>query len=390
MPSVTILNHGTFNAEHEDIVISRLGKLLFGTRNKQWMLNTGVGTLGQAKDRHYLPGWNTLGGIFWAKGLDKNVEDAVTFVKGHCQNTVNGAAATLKVNIAGHSRGSMTALKIAVRLREEEETKDCPVNLFLIDPVPGNLGWINAGMYKGIAIDRANVKHAYMILAESERRGAFKPYVDQTFLANEPTHYMDTIPGDHGGINASGAGKHESADVVLHHAVTFLREHGTGFKDTTGVLKNKAELLELYAGIMLKFLRYQKQGGATATSDRKLQVYNRHKKVGIWNKGGLEKNKFDGRSMRGMGTTVEALSGLQVAPEARFFANHDHKLILRDLHGGLCAQIERIEQANAGDRRAELRDEMCDDAAFHARYMAMGLDAREHFARWLNQLGARA
>jgi hypothetical protein len=387
---VTILNQGTWNEENEDIVIARLGLLLAGPRNEWWMLNAGVGTRDQTDNRgNTFHGWNALGGAVWARGIDKNVEDAVTFVKRHCHTSANGAA-NLTVNIAGHSRGSMTALKIAVRLKEEEKTADCPVNLFLIDPVPGNLGWVNAGMYKGIAIDKANVRNAHMILAESERRETFKPYVDQTFLANDPTHYMDTIPGNHGGINALAGNDHEAGDIVLHHAVEFLRGHGSVFEDTTAVSKGKPELLELYAGIMIKFLRYQKQGGAKATDDRKLQVYNHHKKVGFWNKGGLEKNQFDGRSMRGMGTAIPALSGLQVAPEARFFANQDHKHLLRESHGALCAHIERVEQANTPESRAQARDDMYNEPTFPARLFAMGLLGREHFGRWYRQLGGDA
>ena len=388
MATITILNHGTSNASGDDLVITRLKSLMHGVKNGSWRLNTGVGTIAQAMDRHYAPGWNTVGGILWAKGLNKNVEDSVTFVKVHCNHS---GAANVQVNLAGHSRGSMTALKIAHRLQEEAETIGCRVNLFLIDPVPGNLGWVNSGMYKKIAI-AGNVQNAYMILAENERRNAFKPYVDQMFLQDMATHQMDTIPGNHGGINALGAKKHQSADIVLHHAVTFLSEHGTAFTGAGAVTKTDPQLVELYAAIMLQFQEYKHQGrarknlafhvavGGVSKGDRKLQVHNPNKYVGPLNVPNLEKNKFDSTPMLGMQQQVPSLEGL--SKQSRFFANHDHKRVFRVVAPRASRYIEQLE---TNVNRQTLVD-MVFDAQVDREVEGMGASGRSHYLRWKDAL----
>ena len=390
--TITILNHGTMNSSGDDLVISRLKHHMVGLRGGTWMLNTGVGTFAQAMDRKYLPGWNALGGTFWAKGINKNVDDSVAFVKAHC---ARHGAGMVQVNMAGHSRGSMTALKIAHALQTDDDTKGCDVNLFLIDPVPGNLGWVNSGMYKDIAI-AGNVKHAYMILAESERRNAFRPYVDKAFLYDMPTHRMDTVPGNHGGINELDAdGHHESADVVLHHAVKFLFEHGTDFNNGGQALRSTAQLLELYATIMLTFQKYKKQGhasknlmyeliGGVATGDRTVQVHNANKKAGWANVPGLEKNKFDGKAMRGMRQHVPSLAGL--SKESRFFANHDHKTLFRAAFPSASAFIEKLEMG--GD--AQTAGAMVADPVFRSDREKMGDQGRAHLLSWMQYLSGAA
>jgi hypothetical protein len=383
--TITILNHGTMNSNEDNLVIEKLDYLLAptGPKGGNWMANTGVGTSEQAGDRNYLPGWNALGGTFWAKGLNKNVDDGVDFVKKHC--ALHGAN-NMNVNMAGHSRGSMTALKIAHALQEDPDTDGCEVNLFLIDPVPGNLGWINAGMYKNIAI-QGNVKNAYMLLAETERRNAFRAYVDKKFLDALPTHRMDTVPGNHGGINELNPnGLHESADVVLHHAVTFLQTHGTVFHKPGRVTKTAEELSELYATIMLDFQKYKKQGhtidnhfgqGGVARGDRTVQVEN--KNVSSWLKPRhLAKDKVHGVGM----TTLPhaALAGLNKA--TRFFANQDHKSQFRVTFPSAFNYIEKLE---TGATRQKL-DAMLTDPAFYSDRDRMGEKGQQHLASWQRQL----
>jgi hypothetical protein len=384
--TITILNHGTLNSNEDELVIEKLDYLLSptGPKGGDWMANTGVGSSEQAGDRNYLPGWNTFGGIVWAKGLNKNVEDGVAFVKKHC--ALHGAN-NVNVNMAGHSRGSMTALKIANALQEDGDTKGCEVNLFLIDPVPGNLGWINAGMYKNIAI-KGNVKNAYMLLAETERRNAFRAYVDKMFLSSLPTHRMDTVPGNHGGINELNpeSGLHESADVVLHHAVTFLQTHGTVFHKPGRVTKTPEELSELYATIMLDFQRYKAQGheignhilqGGVAKGDRVVQVENKdvHPLLKLRH---LAKDKVHGVGM----TTLPhaALSGLNKA--TRFFANQDHKAQFRVTFPSAYNYIEKLE---TGATR-EVHNAMLTDPAARSDRNRMGEKGQQHLGRWHEQL----
>jgi len=356
-------------------------------------MNAGVGSSEQQEERAYLKGWSAIGGIAWAKGMNKNVEDSVEFVRGHCKRR---HASNMRVNMAGHSRGSMTALKIAHRLQEEDDTKGCEVNLFLIDPVPGNLGWVNSGMYKKIAME-GNVREAYMFLAESERRNAFKPYIDKKFLQNQPAYRMDSIPGNHGGINQlANQGRHDSGYVVLHHAVTFLAEHGTAFNDSTLGTKSPVDLLEHYAAIMLDFQGYKSQGhkrsegnvvfhvlaGGVTKGDRKVQVHNPQKFAGPLNVPNLEKNQFDSKPMVGLGTRVEALSGL--SRETRFFANYDHKRLFRENLAAASAHIEQIELHNDKETRAA----MFKDPAFLACHKGMGNLARHHVTKWLEKICA--
>ncbi|HTN74988.1 MAG TPA: hypothetical protein VL096_07065 [Pirellulaceae bacterium] len=397
MPTITILNHGTMNASGDELVITKLKEIMVGIRGGSrhdngtatWMLNTGVGSFAQAMDRGYMAGWNSIGGIFWAKGLNKNVEESLAFIK---QRVVGHQPDNVTVNLAGHSRGSMTALKIAHGLQEDNSTRGCRVNLFLIDPVPGNLGWVNSGMYKNIAVS-GNVKNAYMILAESERRNAFRPYIDKCFLYDMPTHRMDTIPGNHGGINEVSHKKHsESAKIVLHHAVTFLEEHGTPLNGNGGAMKqNPAQLLELYGAIMLKFQKYKNQGaasanlaffatGGTSRGDRKLQVHNSSKKVGLLNVPNLEKNKFDGKEMKGMQQHVSSLSGL--SRESRYFANYDHKRIFRQELPAASHHIERLESSY----NQKAYNAMMSDAAFLNELAKLGAQGQMHFLSWRSQI----
>jgi hypothetical protein len=387
--TITILNHGTMNSNDDDLVITALDYRLSptGPSGRDWMANAGVGTYAQAGDRDYLPGWNAIGGTFWAKGINKAVDESVAFVRKHC--AVYGAD-RMNVNMAGHSRGSMTALKIAYALQQDDETKGCDVNLFLIDPVPGNLGWVNAGMYKDIAI-QGNVKHAYMLLAETERRNAFRAYVDRKFLDSLPTHRMDTVPGNHGGINELNPdGLHEAADVVLHHAVTFLKRHGTVFHNPDRVTKTPEQLSELYATIMLDFQKYKKQGGklqntiynvmgGVASGDRTVQKAMPNKPANwLVQQRGLAKDKVGGVGMTTM--QHESLAGLN--KETRFFANLDHKAQFRVTFPSACGYIEKLE---TGGTRQQL-DLMLTDPAFYSDRDRMGENGRQHLAGWQRQL----
>jgi hypothetical protein len=307
-------------------------------------------------------------------------------VRKHCNTR---GANNVRVNMAGHSRGSMTALKIAYRLQQELDTKRCQVNLFLIDPVPGNLGWINAGMYKNIAVE-GNVTDAYMFLAESERRNAFKPYVDKTFLQDKPTHRMDTIPGNHGGINElSSKKRHESGDIVLHHAVTFLAERGTAFcGGAMTVVRSDADLLELYSTIMYRFQEYKAQGhkssggnslfhafgGGVSKGDRKIQEHNPFKNVQ-----GRDKDQYNSQPLKGR------FEATQVARESRFFANRDHKQLFQRAFPNAYGRIVPIELGAT----PALVNAMWGDAAFHSDVGRMGDAGKSQILSWhMRLLGA--
>ena len=336
--TLTILNHGTSNSSEGDphIIITQLEQWMQGPVGGLWMINQGVGSWQLNKEQRTVPGWTTLGGILWAKGIDDNVEKAVKFVKSKLKGGTT--AADITVNLAGHSRGSITCFKIANALYENRATR-CRVNIFAIDPVAGNLGSVNSHVYKDIAL-KCNVTSASMFLAETERRNAFRPYIDQFFLSDLPFHRMDTIPGNHGGINdLKDSHLHESADVVLHHAVKFLHAHGTAFGPALGnMLKSNAQLLTLYAQVMLDFQEYKKQGhksegnwffpGGTSAGDRVANTKRADppKRFGFIPR--PEKDKFQGSALN----NVRGLEHLAMSKQTRFFANADHKLLYRNAY----------------------------------------------------------
>src|SRR5262249_13357342 len=153
--------------------------------------------------------------------------------------------------------------------------------------------------------------------------------IDEVFLQGMPRHVMDTIPGNHGGINELGSSKHESADVILHSAVTFLTAMGTKFTTQAHQSGGKSdkELLDLYPDIMVKFQGYKKQGsrlnnlafclvGGVRKHDRKVNTRipnaNSH----------LDKNNYQGQLMQG----IPGFSHLRTGG-CRFFANQDHKVL---------------------------------------------------------------
>jgi hypothetical protein len=388
MQVITILNHGTANdsTSGRNLVISRLEQWMVGvkgTGSTRWMINQGVGSLQNTAERqHSLYGWDTLGGILWARGIDKNVDKSVAFAASWAKAY---GAANLTVNLAGHSRGSITAFKIANELQRNPETNGCHTNIFAIDPVPGNLGWVNNNAYKRIALE-GNVRNTFMILAESERRNCFRAYIDRVFLQDLPMHRMDTIPGNHGGINELDSAEHESADVVLDHAVKFLSAHGTEFNHSPNTLKSDSQLLELYSEIMMKFQSYKDQGakrnnkgflamGWASSGDRQVQTLQEDRSLRLGrNIPLLEKNKYRGREMKGLQGLVSQ------SAECRFFANSDHKSIFHRLHPNSWGYLRLLE---LGYNQATL-DAMLSDRACHAEFFAMGNSARNHFNHWVD------
>jgi hypothetical protein len=400
MPVLTLLNHGTCNAStghqllggDKNLVVSRLEQWMVGAKGSKdadWMINQGVGSGALTKEHENVWGWDQIGGIVWAKGIDDNVDRMVNFV--HARAIRHGAS-NVTVNLAGHSRGSITCFKIAYRLHEKKETKDCPVNVFAIDPVPGNLGCVNNGSYKQIVL-QTNVKNAFMILAENEKRNAFRAYVDQVFLQDLPTHQMDTIPGNHGGINELGAALNEAAQMVLHHAVRFLAAHGTPFGDGALVtaLKTQPQQLDLYAAIMVKFQEYKAQGarknnagfriaGGVSTDDRNVETKQAKRSLRLGrNVPFLEKNKYRGQKL----TSISPFAGLNEG--SRFFANRDHKELFRQAFPNTWGYVRLLE----GSFKSRTFGAMTQDQAFWGEYQQMSAAVREHVDHWLDLLGQR-
>src|SRR5262249_52919164 len=121
------------------LAIAKMAQLWRGTDGTDWILNEGVGTQ-ELRDQGGR--FVRRRGALLREGVEANVQRAVNWVKRR-QGEVRDK---LTVNLAGHSRGSVTCYKIARALCDDPSTKDIPVNLFAIDPVPGNTGSLNKVM----------------------------------------------------------------------------------------------------------------------------------------------------------------------------------------------------------------------------------------------------
>src|SRR5207344_1666419 len=108
------------------------------------------------------------------------------------------------------------------------------VNIFAIDPVPGNTGSMNKESYDRIALGN-NVDNSFLMLAESEHRQTFRPYIDALYSkGGNQKNQFDTMPGTHGGINELKGSEGEAAALVLSRALRFLRDNGTSFNGKEG------------------------------------------------------------------------------------------------------------------------------------------------------------
>lgn len=262
--AVTILCHGTDNSTDvatsggNTLVISRITELLAGTEGKDWMLMEGAGTQ-RLRDQNVDASW--AGGVFKGSGVEENVERARKFIEKEsrasfkAQDGKPGNRVQMTVNLAGHSRGSITCYKIAHALRNDPGVK---INIFAIDPVPGNNGGINKEMHKHLTLGQ-NVVNSFLLLAESEHRLNFRPYVDALYCLNWPEHGFDTIPGTHGGINELTGQEHEAADIVLSRALKFLKDNGsTLLQHADHEILDEQQLLDRYSAMMLRIKEYKK------------------------------------------------------------------------------------------------------------------------------------
>jgi hypothetical protein len=263
VPVLTVLNQGTDNnSSNKGLVVTNLQKWMGGAEDQDWMITQGVGS--KLNNTEIAHNWFTDivdygAGVGAGYGITANVNAAIAFIQ-RCVLRGN-APSTITVNMAGHSRGSVTCFKqaTAIRKRISEQIK---INIFAIDPVPGNLGVINSAVYKGIK-HTDSIKHCTMFLAEHERRDAFRPVVDSKFLVpNSPSHTWDTMPGNHAGIVNMHGPNNGSARLLFELACQFLHIHGTVFNNPNNedrVTSNR-DKCEVYSHTMLNLAAYKRQG----------------------------------------------------------------------------------------------------------------------------------
>ena len=127
MPVITILCHGTANSTNRstsggsELVISKLSTLLTGTDGRNWILNEGAGTK-ELRHQANTPGKKGgLMGVVAGEGVEANVARSLRFVSDnhlHFNAGLQGNA-PLTVNLAGHSRGSITCYHWVFRADNE-------------------------------------------------------------------------------------------------------------------------------------------------------------------------------------------------------------------------------------------------------------------------------
>ena len=331
----TILCHGTSNSRNtatsngNKLVISMLGELLQGREGKDWLLLEGAGTVelrnqgvdtGQAR-----VGSLILAGVFGGKGVEGNVQKAAQFIKDAHEQDPN-----LKVNLAGHSRGSITCYKIANALFRIDPKIE--VNIFAIDPVPGNNGSVNKEMYENINLP-GSVRHSFLMLAESEHRLNFRPYVDALYSIGAPHHKFDTIPGTHGGINELGGAESEAATLVLSRALKFLHKHGSPFRRLIGAVLDDKQSLDQYARMMSRIKQYKKgasvnplKGGTLNLAMSSLNV-DKHRIVNV---AGPDKKAWGGGVPPEKTLLKSAVAGIKGALTPNNAMNKHHGLNMSD------------------------------------------------------------
>jgi hypothetical protein len=440
MAVVTILCHGTANStdrttsEGSELVISKIQTLLDGADDWDWLLCEGAGT---RKLRHQYTGTNEAGfteldpddpldhiepdlphagprpapplagivgmpearriastfpgGVFAGQGVDANVARAVRFVN---HRKTQGMDGRLTVNLAGHSRGSMTCYKIASAL-DKMYGNHVHVNIFAIDPVPGNTGSINKKMYRNIALG-SNVQNSFLMLAEMERRLNFRPYIDAKYAGGGDAHRFDTMPGIHGGINELTGTEWESARLVLSRALRFLKENGSRFRSAKGdggveyveanqyILDKNGDhalgALAMYSRLMTRIKNYE--GDAQSFNADKHRVANVAGPKGTWGEPGNQMTDPDtrGRADHHGLRMDEAQARMGVEPHAlqpnRFFANQEHEELFQALYPAFYTAVSKLEKIGHPDSVKELREAIANAKTTHQR---MSRDTKAYF-----------
>ncbi len=318
-------------------------------------------------------------GVVAGEGVEANVARSLKFVSdSHLSFNASLKGNTpLTVNLAGHSRGSITCYKIAYQLFQTYGTSIL-VNIFGIDPVPGNNGRINAEMYRQMAL-RENVTSSFLMLAESEHRLNFRPYVDELYIGGNRNHKFDTMPGTHGGINELTGFESEAAALVLSRALRFLKKHGSSFNgEADRFIFDDAGALRKYSKLMMRINKYKahasvnpfKSGltglvnlGMSSLNVDKHRIANVAGSKDVWGTPNHRGSNPDTRGRgdhHGLGLST-ALQRMGVAnPHAqrpdRFFANKEHEKVFEKKYLTLKPAIRNLEESGNQQNVRALRE----------------------------------
>ncbi|MCA9544264.1 MAG: hypothetical protein KC613_07725 [Myxococcales bacterium] len=140
------------------------------------------------------------------------------------------------VNLVGHSRGAIIAVRTAAKL--SKRAPDITCNLFLVDPVKRSF----LGKDEDNAATHGNVRLFRQILMESESSWLFEP---QKMSHSSAATNSVRLPGSHGSATQTG----QPIGVVAYMlAVNFLRLCGTALSDTPF---SPVQMADAYAQITL-------------------------------------------------------------------------------------------------------------------------------------------
>jgi hypothetical protein len=348
-----------------------------------------------------------IAGIGGGKGVEANVSRSLQWLKMRREEL----GGDIVVNLVGHSRGSITCYKIARALCNDQSTTLIPINIFAIDPVPGNTGHVftgNGENYKNIILG-GNVwrGNSFLLLAESEHRLVFRPYVDALYSVGLDNHKFDTIPGTHGGINMLDGAEHEAADIVLSRALGFLIENGSPMRDTvkTYILDGK-EKLGKYAELMCRIKKYKRhasvnplKGNIVNFAMSGFQV-ERHRIANVQgNKGGfgpksaiqdddkaqqVRRKDFHGLNL----SEAIGLSGGEAHASLphRFFCNLEHQNLFGVAYSTIYETVRTLERSGVGrEKKDEIKRKLLGE--WNAAYTHMQGAEKTYFDRFLEKRG---
>jgi hypothetical protein len=245
------------------------------------------------------------------------------------------------------------------------------------------------------------------MLAESEHRLNFRPYIDGIYTLGETEHKFDTMPGTHGGINELTGNESEAAALVLNRAVRFLQENGSSFRpEADPWLLSDTAVLSKYSQLMMRIKSYKKHATVNPFKSLKNGVVNlamssfnvdKHRIVNVagskqtWGTDGHVLPDADTRGRRdhhglGMNTALQQMGRDDPHGERtnRFFANQEHENLFRQYHGRFFQQIQALEMS--GNRRnvEALQRAILDS---QQELMAMELYARSYFYAYCKKRG---
>ena len=175
------------------------------------------------------------------------------------------------INLAGWSRGGVTCHKIAWYLHKNPATKDIPVNIFAVDPVPGPEHEHEDDIWS----ITPNVKNYVGVIMQHERRVSFTPLdiVQTTVVSPTNTRALYLVyPGGHGTpVLFTGDNKderHQVTHLVRYCAYKFLTAHGTTIDEdffdanisqpATSAGEKREIIVERYNDVRLRYKDYEK------------------------------------------------------------------------------------------------------------------------------------